>query len=210
VFYGSYGQGIPAIGFYWQFGESAVVLNNGDILQGPLILDCNKNMIQIKANNDSLYSLSAQSVQGFAVRKEQTVLAKESYVALERIFYSYPIRVRNSDSIVWTFLEQLNQGSIVLYRHIQQNMEDDLMTINSDGTFKINNNSYLKFITKYYVKDKNGDINLLKNNKDILKYFSSNKKRIINYIAENNLKYNNARDLSFIMNYANSLSVTSP
>lgn len=205
VFSCACGQGTSSIGFSWQFRESKVVLSNGDVLNGLLILECNKNIIHVKAVNDSVYTFPAKSVQSFTATGEDRGLLNETYIVQKREFFTHFLKLkgRHQDP-AWVFLEQLNKGPVVLFRYVQQNTEDDLF-VNSDGLLKYNSNSYLKLNIVYYIKGLNNDLVLLGKPKDILSYYPGQSKNIRNYIKENDLSYNDALDLSFIVNYANSL-----
>jgi len=155
--------------------------------------------------NDSLYSLPAKSVRSFTATGEDMGLINETYIVQKREFFTHLLKLkgRHQDP-VWVFLEQLNQGPVVLFRYVQQNTEDDLF-VSTGASLKYNPNSYLKFKIVYYIKVIDNDLALLNKPKDILSYYSSQSKDIRDYIKENNLNYNNALDLSFIINYANSL-----
>ena len=201
------------------FQEGAVVLVTGNILTGGLQLYPERGVLRIVCTNDSTYTLPARLVRGFAAKDDPTQLRKgETYVTLQRIFRTFPLPPGKKNSpVVIGFYEQLNQGpgpTLLLRREHIPPCEVAVLGNNTGANGlrnTITSNTYpCKTIATLFLSTVAGEVVVLRKPQDVLDYLPSEAPKLRNYMAENKLSYANLRDLSFLVNYANTLVKKSP
>ena len=182
------------------------MLANGAVVQGGISLDPTRNSIALRMANDTVYTLPARSVRSFTIQGEPSRQKSEKYVALTRIFrtYSYPWSVTRAPELkMWAFFEQLSEGPVMLLRREQPiRYNYSVPTAGQRTAFY----SSTDIQTTFYLRTAQGKlVTLNKPKRDLLAFFSKEAKQIKAYAKENELSYKNARELSFLVNYANSL-----
>ncbi|NVO86710.1 hypothetical protein [Hymenobacter terrestris] len=196
------------------FDEAAVVLTTGAILTGTLQLYAEKDVLSLRGVNDSIYTLPAQQVRGFAVKDDIAQQhAGDSYVALQRIFLTFPLPPsRKAVAPAWGFFEQLSRGAgpvLLLRRERLTGIDLHIMHTSSGVTSAslprplATAKSYVT--TSLYLGTATGPVVFLRKPQDVLKYFAKQAPQLRAYARENGLRYDNNRDLSFLINYANTL-----
>ena len=192
-----------------QFSEGAVMLTSGAVVKGEISLDRMSNKLAFMAN-DTIYTLPAQAVRVFAIRGYQTVQRKEQYVALTRIFHSYPYpwsSKKAHELKMWAFFEELSEGPVRLLRREQPVSYNYMVPSNSNR--RPNYYSTNGMQTTFYLGTEEGKlVTLRKPKRDLLAYFPKEAPEIKAYAKDNDLSFKNARELAFLVNYANSLKAT--
>ncbi|OUJ74292.1 hypothetical protein [Hymenobacter crusticola] len=189
-----------------QFAEGAVMLTSGAVVKGEISLDWMSNKLDLRAN-DTIYTLPAQAVRVFAIRGETAPQKKEQYVALTRIFhsYSYPWSTKQAPELkMWAFFEQLSEGPVILLRRKQPISYTYVVASNNNQRLRRYSNSEIQ-TTFYLTTDEGKLVTLRKTKRDLLAYFSKQAPEIKAYAKDNDLSFKNARELAFLVNYANSL-----
>lgn len=199
------------------FSEAAVVLTTGTILTGSLELYHKAEVISITCANDSVYTMGAQLVQGFAVKDASITKqrARDTHVALNRVFRTFPLpNDKNSRRITLGFYEQLNQGPgplLLLRRELRTQANFVIMPRNPAlvGSEPIPMLTYPNSSKKtiIYLRTATGAILSLRKPKHILKHLPQQAQLLRAYARQNELHYDNMRELSFLVNYANTLLV---
>ncbi|GGF25845.1 hypothetical protein [Hymenobacter cavernae] len=192
------------------FTEGSVMLASGAVVQGEISLDRAKNKIALRMTNDTIYTLPAEIVRGFAVRGEQNRQKGEEYVALTRIFrsYSFPWSMKKAPEFkVWAFFEQLSEGPVMLLRR-EEPVQYNYAVVNANRTMM---RSSTDITTTFYLSKNQGTpVALHKTKRDLLAFFPKQAREIKAYAKENELSFKNARELAFLVNYANSLQSPPP
>jgi hypothetical protein len=201
------------------FPEAAVVLTTDTILTGALKLYPSKDVIYVTCANDSTYTLTAQLVQGFAVKDVSLTQqrTRNTHVALERVFRTFPLSTgKNPRLVTWGFYEQLSQGPgpVLLLRRETESPRYVVMPGNPVGVggFPTTPASPLSIsmqpgFTKaaIYLRTTTGAVVRLRKPKHILRYLPHQAQLLRAYVRQNGLRYANMRELAFLVNYANTL-----
>jgi len=187
------------------------MLTNGAVVKGNVGLDPNGNKLVLQMSNDTTYTIPAASVRVFAVRGEQAPQKREQFVSLTRIFrsLSYPWSTNKAPGFkVWAFFEQLSEGPVMLLRREQPvQYNNTVMNVNQRATHY----THTEIQTTFYLSTEEGKlVTLHKPKRDLLTFFSKQAPQIKAYAKENDLDYKNARELAFLVNYANSLQPLQP
>lgn len=202
------------------FTEAAVVLTTGTILTGTLVLYPEKETIVLRCPNDSTYTLPARLVRGFAAKDApDQQRTGDTYVALQRIFRVFPLPVTTSASpVAWGFYEQLSRGpGAVLLRRERAVGYQELLHGNFPGSNGLPTRTQ-PTITVYpgativtlYLATAAGAVFSLRKPQDVFRYFSATEPQLRAYVRENGLDLSNDRELSFLVNYANTLAKSTP
>lgn len=202
------------------FTEAAVVLTTGTILTGTLIFYPEREQISLRCPNDSTYTLPAKLVRGFAVKDAPGQQRKgDTYIALQRIFRVFPLpKTKHTASGTWGFYEQLSRGpGAMLLRREQAVGYEQRFSANRSG-LNMSAARAQPTITVYpseiivtlYLAMAAGEVFALRKPQDVLKYFPAKEQQLRAYVRENKLNLSNERELSFLVNYANTLVQPTP
>ncbi|WP_324677687.1 hypothetical protein [Hymenobacter sp. GOD-10R] len=190
----NYAVQAQALGYAQQYNDGAVVLTDGTKLRGVVMLYPSKGVVQVKTPNDSVCTFQAQAVQYVAVEEHRERITADKLVSPLRVFRPYYVMSKNPTGPIWAFFEQISDGPVRLLRH-QRFMLDAAMST-----------SYTPSTDNFFLAlGSNGVVPLRYPRKDVLSFFKKQAPQIEQYAKENDLRYTNARELSFIVNYANSL-----
>lgn len=200
------------------FDEAAVVLTTGTVRTGKLSLFVERDVLRLMCPNDSIYTLPARLVRGFAAKDDPTQQRKnDSYVALQRIYRTFPLlRDKGSSPVGFGFYEQLSRGSgpvLLLRREHSVPCEGFIggNSLNASGErMVITGSTDCDAVAVLYLRTAAGDVVLLRKPKDVLDYFPRESSKLRAYAAENSLQYTSARDLALLVNYANTLIDNKP
>lgn len=197
---GSRAQDTPYLGLERPFPTAAVVLTTGKMFNGTLALYYDADVILVRSVTDSTYTLSAQDVRAFAVKEAPIQRRGDTYVALERVFLTLPTPSKvPATKQAWRFYEQLSPGPVQLLR--RENLMDCNMLIRQyyDGT------RTCRFVPVFYLYPVKGGVVELCKPKDVLKHFPQHAQQLRTYARQNGPHYANARELSLLVTYANTL-----
>ncbi len=202
------------------FPEAALVLTTGVLLKGTLRLYPEAELVSLTCANDSTYSLPAGLVQGFAVK--DPLLAQlptpDTYLSAERVFRTLPLATKERPGLPgWGFYEQLSAGSgpvLLLRREQILPVQLDVPDYRAAGADSIHllvlkQRSYV-YHTTLYLRTATGSLVELAKPRHVLKYLPHQAPLLRAYARENGLHYTNLRDLSFLVNYVNTLPPTTP
>ncbi|MCB2376831.1 hypothetical protein LGH70_04520 [Hymenobacter sp. BT635] len=104
------------------------------------------------------------------------------------------------------FFEQLSSGPNVLLRREVQIEKRAYMGPGGYGAAGAYSGTYVEIDDKFYLGMPNGNVLPLRSpRKDLLAIFRQQAKQIEKYAKDNRLNFTEAKDLAFIVNYANSL-----
>ena len=186
-------------GYAQQYNDGAVVLTDGTKLRGMIMLFPSRGVVEVKMNNDSVYAFQAQEVQCVAVEEHNERIRADKLVSPLRIFRPYYVMSKNPAGPVWAFFEQISDGPVALLRY-QRFMPYAAMSA-----------AYTPSIDNFFLAlGINKVVPLRYPRKDVLSFFKKQASQIEQYVKENDLRYTNARELAFIVNYANSLAILQP
>ncbi|WP_201980592.1 hypothetical protein [Hymenobacter rubidus] len=185
-----------------------------------MVLYPEKELLSLRCPNDSTYTLPAHLVRGFAVKDApDQQRAGDTYIALQRIFRVFPLpAIKGSSPVAWGFYEQLSRGpGAVLLRRERAVGYQELL----HGSFPSLNGLAARpqpTITVYpgativtlYLATAVGAVFKLRKPQDVLKYFPDRETQLRAYVRENGLNLSNDRELSFLVNYANTLAKPTP
>lgn len=202
------------------FPEAALMLTTGIMLRGPLRLYPEAEFVSITCANDSIYTLPARLVQWFTVKEPLLTQqpARETYLSAERVFRVFLLATTDNSHLTnWGFYEQLSQGpGPVLLLRREHLLPYELAIARSPfGAGSLPNAptepivipiySASNYQTALYLRTAAGTIVRLRKPQHL-----PNQAPLLRaYARENKLHYANLRDLSFLVNYANSLAETS-
>ncbi|OUJ74290.1 hypothetical protein [Hymenobacter crusticola] len=190
----TYAAQAQALGYAQQYNDGAVVLADGSKLRGVVMLYPSRGVVQVKMANDSVYTFQAQAVQCVAVEEHKERITADKLVSPRRVFRPYYVMSKNPGGPIWAFFEQISDGPVKLLRY-QRFMPYAAMSA-----------SYTPSTDNFFLAlGSNGVVPLRYPRKDVLSFFKKQAPQIEQYVKENDLRYTNARELSFIVNYANSL-----
>ncbi|WP_426491844.1 hypothetical protein [Hymenobacter sp. 102] len=135
-----------------------------------------------------------------------------------RVFRTYRWNRGNdySDFRAPGFFEQLSSGPIILLRReglVQRPINSGLGPYGGYGYGMPGRTVgyYTDVQDSFFLGLPNGNVLSLRNpKKDLLAYFHDQARRIEQYAKDNKLSYTDARELAYIVNYANSLSAAKP
>ncbi|AII54062.1 hypothetical protein N008_19010 [Hymenobacter sp. APR13] len=222
-----------------EFAGSTILLTSGDTLRGPVTLRRDQDVLLMAQPDGTLTTLSAVSVNSFAVKGEQidSRLGNGYYDnfldARNGYYYGNPMygaprlrpetenlnRVRVFRTFRWNrgndysdftspaFFEQLSNGPRMLLR--RESLVE--RTVNNGpygygGYGGRNFGTYTDKKDDFYLATPTGSIIALRNpKKDLLAVFRGQAKQLEQYARNNRLSFTVARELAFIVNYANSL-----
>jgi len=186
-------------GYAQQYNDGAVVLANGTKLRGVIMLYPSRGVVEVKTVSDSVYIFQAQVVNCVAVEEHKERIRADKLVSALRIFRPYYVMSKNPAGPMWAFFEQISDGPVALLRY-QRFMPYAAM-----------NASYTPSVDNFFLAlGVNNVVPLRYPRKDVLSFFKRQAPQIQQYAKENNLRYTNARELSFIVNYANLLAAQRP
>lgn len=206
----------PPLGGFKPYAEAAVVLATGVVLAGELRFYYDRDVVAVTAANGDTYTLAAAQVRGFAARDAATAQrAGDTFVALQRVFRTFPVApTRRSPSGVG-FYEQLSRGPgpVLLLRREGAILVDvpvpalppsaQLPTGRPAGTVVLPGVPTLAL----YLATATGPVVGLRKPADVFRYFARHAAGLRAYARQNNLRYaDNLRDLAFLVDHANSLS----
>jgi len=183
------------LGYAQQYKAGAVVLADGTQIRGAIMLYPSRGVVQVKTTDDSVQTYQAQAIQCVAVQEQKERIKADKLVSVLRVFRPYYVMRSEPSGPAWAFFEQISDGPVKLLRYqrlMLQNASTEAQMPSIDNFFLalgINNVLPLRYPRK-----------------DLLSFFKQQAPQIEQYAKENNLRYTNARELSFIVNYANSLS----
>ena len=186
-------------GYAQQYTIGAVVLADGTQLRGIIMLIPSRGIVQVKTASDSVYTIQARMVQCVAVEEEQERITADKLVSTLRVFRPYYVINKSSLQPTWAFFEQISDGPVALLRYQRPSYYASASRLNATSV----DNFFLALGT-------NNVLPLRATKKDLLAFFKQQASQIEQYAKENNLRYTNARELAFIVNYANSLSAPQP
>ncbi|MFC6224785.1 hypothetical protein ACFP2F_16165 [Hymenobacter artigasi] len=202
------------------FTEAAVVLTTGTILTGTLVLYPERQVLALKSANDSTYTLPARLVRGFAAKDApDQQRAGDTYLALQRIFRVFPLPATKSTSpVAWGFYEQLSRGpGVVLLRRERAVGYQESLRGNFPGSNGLATQTppMITFfpgatIITLYLATVAGAVVPLRKPQDVFKHFPAMEPQLRAYVRENGLNLSNDRELSFLVNHANSLAKPTP
>ncbi|MDB5233243.1 MAG: hypothetical protein JWR44_236 [Hymenobacter sp.] len=211
----------PRLMNFKSFLAAAVVLNSGVIMTGSLRFYYDQDIIALTCANDSTYTLSAHLVRGFVAKDDPIQQRPEdTYITLQRIFRTFSLPTGKDSLPAKGFYEQLSRGPgpVLLLRREQ--VVPVLMAIPptpvssnanpgpAPRTFSfqsavITNTLYLGTAT--------GTLVVLRKPAAVFKHFAQHASQLHAYARQNKLHYtDNIRDLSFLVNYANTLPNLKP
>ncbi|MBC6699466.1 hypothetical protein [Hymenobacter sp. BT190] len=224
-----------------EFAGSTILLASGDTLRGPVTLRRDQDVLLMAQPDGTLTTLSAVSVNSFAVKGEQidSRLGNGYYDnfldARNGYYYGNPLygvprlrpetenlnRVRVFRTFRWNrgndysdftspaFFEQLSNGPRMLLRReslVERTVNNGPYGYGAYGYGGRNFGTYTEKKDDFYLATPTGSIIALRNpKKDLLAVFRGQAKQLEQYARTNNLSFTVARELAFIVNYANSL-----
>ncbi|GGF25852.1 hypothetical protein [Hymenobacter cavernae] len=186
-------------GYAQQYAVGAVVLTSGTQLRGTVMLYPARGVVQVKKASDSVYTFAAPMVQCVAVEEQQERITADKLVSTLRVFRPYYVLNKSSLQPTWAFFEQISDGPVALLRYQRPSQYVSANMVYSTSV----DNFFLALGT-------NNVLPLRATKKDLLAFFKQKAPQIEQYAKENNLHYTNARELAFIVNYANSLPAPQP
>lgn len=202
------------------FVEAAVVLTTGTILTGTAVLYPERELLTLRCSNDSTYTLPAHLVRGFAAKDDPSQRrAGDTYIAFLRIFRVFPLPATKSGApVAWGFYEQLSRGpgAVLLRRERAVGYHEQLhgglpgsneLTARAQPTITVYPG---QLIVALYMATAAGAVLPLRKPQDVYKYFPATERQMRAYVRENGLDLSNDRDLSFLVNYANTLAKPTP
>ncbi|WP_324677689.1 hypothetical protein [Hymenobacter sp. GOD-10R] len=186
-------------GYPQQYKVGAIVLSNGSQLRGTIMLYPATGVVQVKMANDTIYTYPANIVNCVAVEEEQERIRADKLVSTLRVFRPYYVVSKSTLQPTWAFFEQISDGPIVLLRYQRPS------TIFTGSMIRMSS------LDNFFLASGTNNVLPLKSpRKDLLAFFKHQASRIEQYVKENDLRYTNARELAFIVNYANSLTPSKP
>jgi len=189
-----HGARAQTLNYAQQYKVGAIVLTDGTQLRGTVMLYPARGTVQIRMANDTVYTYAAQAVNCVAVEEEQERIRADKLVSTLRVFRPYYVVSKSTLQPTWAFFEQISDGPVVLLRYQRPNA---IMTAGG---------GYMSSLDNFFLALGVDQVLPLKYpRKDLLTFFKKQAPRIEQYVKENNLSYTNARELAFIVNYANSL-----
>lgn len=202
---GSRAQNTQYLSLKGPFTTAAVVLTTGKILAGTLHLYYDADVIFVRSVTDSTYRLSAQQVRAFAVKEAPIQRRGDTYVALKRVFLTLPTSNKvPATKEAWRFYEQLSLGPVQLLR--RENLMNYKISEYHDGTRTDRaHRATSRFVSVFYLYPVRGGVVELRKPKDVLKHFPQHAQQLRTYARQNGLQYANARELSLLVTYANTL-----
>jgi hypothetical protein len=200
---------------YKVFSEAAVVLNTGVIRTGSLRFYPDKDVVVLTCANDSIYTLPARLVRGFSAKYDpvqQPHRPGDTYVASNRIFRTFTLPPKEHATSSWGYYEQLNRGSgpALLLRREQLVPCEIVLPGVGPGALKnqppqTNTIPDCRIVTTLYLRTVEGALVRLHKPQEVLKYLAPQAAQLRAYVQQNNLHYANFLDLSFLVNYANTI-----
>jgi hypothetical protein len=203
------------------FPEAALVLTTGAMLTGPLLLYPDAELVSVTCANDSTYTIPARLIQGFAVKDPLSpqLPILDTYLSTKRVFRVFPLITGSNQHLPsWGFYEQLSQGPgpILLLRREQVLAPSNVVIPRAPATISdplskpiapptITVYSNVVYQTTLYIRTATGTMIQLRKPQHLLKCLPRQAPLLRAYIKDNKLHYNNLRDLSFVVNYANTL-----
>ncbi|WP_143436460.1 hypothetical protein [Hymenobacter crusticola] len=187
------------VGYPQHYNVGAIVLSDGTQLRGTIMLYPATGVVQVEMANDTVYTYPAHVVNCVAVEEEQERIRADKLVSTLRVFRPYHVVSKSTLQSTWAFFEQISDGPIVLLRYQRPSpiFTGSMVRMSSLDNF-------------FLASGTNNVLPLKSPRKDLLAFFKHQAARIEQYVKENDLRYTNARELAFIVNYANSLATLQP
>ena len=227
-----------------EFAGSTILLASGDTLRGPVTLRRDQDVLLMAQSDGTLATLSAVSVNSFAVKGEQTDSRRGNgyydnfFDARNGYYFGNPVygvprfrteqrdvnQVRVFRTFRWNrgndysdytspaFFEQLSNGPRMLLRReslVERTMPGmmgpGMMGPGMMGPGRMMG-TYTDIKDDFYLATPDGRVLALRSpKKDLLVVFHGQARQLEQYAKNNNLSFTVARELAFIVNYANSL-----
>ena len=192
----------------WPKGK--VVLTSGDTLYGALTYYRTQEIVNVQHSDGSVSAVSPVNVEYF--------VAQEMPSGRSHIFrtLNWDMGREYSDFKKPTFFEELNQGALTLVmretyvRRDANNSRGLSGNYLYDPTFYNSTSQWMDQVKElYYILLPNGDIVSLRNvRKDLHTLFGEKSKEVKSYVKQNRLEYEKPHELIAIVNYFNTLSLT--
>jgi hypothetical protein len=205
---GSRAQNTQYLSHKGPFTTAAVLLTTGKMITGTLDLYYDADVIFVRSVTDSTYRLSAQEVRAFAVQEAPIQHPGDTYVALERVFLTLPTTTTvPATKEAWRFYEQLSPGPVQLVRREELRYCNMVIPEHSGATRRdgAHRAATCRFVPVFYLYPVRGGVVELRKPKDVLKHFPQHAQQLRTYARQNGLQYANARELSLLVIYANTL-----
>ncbi len=216
----SHAQALPLVGVK-SYAEAAVLLATGAVRTGHLRFYYHLDVIALTSANDSTDLLPAERVRGFAARDAAAAQAPgDAFVALERVFRTFPLPAAQRSPTGWGFYEQLSQGpGPVLLLRRQEATVDRVIVPARPSTARLPAGrpaAGSRVVDRpgvpavaLYLATATGPVVALRRPGHVLRHFPRHKQALRAYARENELRYaDNLRDLAFLVDHANTLSLT--
>lgn len=181
--------------FINSFLESDMVLNDGRIYTGVILMYEAYNDAALILSNDDTLMLDKTKVKGFTLKDK---IAGKTYC-----FELTALSPEKTDKHDFNFLEIASSGNIdFLIRHYCE-----LAPANFDPTFNTGSHyDEYSINNSYYIRNSQGEINKIRlNKKSILEILNDKVTEIKKFVSDNKLKYDKEQDAKRIFEFYNSL-----
>lgn len=192
----------------WPKGK--VVLTSGDTLYGALTYYRTQEIVNVQHSDGSVSAVSPVNVEYF--------VAQEMPSGRSHLFrtLNWDMGREYSNFKKPTFFEELNKGPLTLvvretYVRRDANYSRGLSdTYLYDPAFYNSTSQWMEQVKElYYILLPNGDIVALRNvRKDLHTLFGDRSREVKSYVRQNKLEYEKPHELIAIVNYFNTLSLT--